>query len=89
MKYHDDWNVSKSTFVLHNKHPFTKDKQGSGKKDVQTKSKPKKPENDSNTSGGLSLAALVEHFAKMETSALDPTQANMAQLCKTLFQEIV
>jgi len=30
--------------------------------------------------------ALGEHFAKMETSALDPTQANMAQLPKNLFQ---
>ena len=65
---------------------MTKAKQGSGKKDAQTKSKPKKPEIDGNTSGGLSLAALAEHFAKMETSASDPTQANMAQLLKTLFQ---
>ena len=85
-KYHDDWNVSKSTFVLHDKHPLTKAKKGSARKDVQTKSKSKKPENDNNTSGGLSLAALAEHFAKMETSASDPTQANMAQLLKTLFQ---
>jgi hypothetical protein len=65
---------------------LTKAKQGSGRKDVQTKSKSKKPENDNNTSGGLSLAALAEHFAKMETSASDPTQANMAQLLKNLFQ---
>ncbi len=65
---------------------MTKAKQGSGKKDVQTKSKSKKPENNSNTSGGLSLAALSELFSKMETSASDPTQANMAQLLKTLFQ---
>ncbi len=85
-KYHDDWNGSKSTFVLHDKHPLTKVKQGSGKKDVQTKSKPKKPEIDGNTSGRPSLVALTEHFAKMETSASDPTQANMAQLLKTLFQ---
>jgi hypothetical protein len=35
------------------------------------------------------LAALGEHFAKMETSALDPTQANMAQILKNLFQEKV
>jgi hypothetical protein len=86
-KYHDDWNVSKSTFVLHDKHPLTIAKQGSGKKGgAQQKPKSKKSESDADTSGGLSLAALGEHFAKMETSASDPTQANMAQLLKNLFQ---
>jgi hypothetical protein len=80
-KYHDDWNVSKSTFVLHDKHPLTIAKQGSGKKggaQQKPKSKSKKSEGDADTSGGLSLAALGEHFAKMETSASDPIQANMA-----------
>jgi hypothetical protein len=62
-------------------------KQGSGKKGgAQQKPKSKKSESDADTSGGLSLAALGEHFAKMETSASDPTQANMAQLLKNLFQ---
>ncbi len=48
-----------------------------------------KSESDADTGGGLMLAALGEHFAKMETSALDPTQANMAQILKNLFQEKV
>jgi hypothetical protein len=64
-------------------------KQGSGNKggtQPKPKSKFKKSKGDADTSGGLSLAALGEHFAKMETSASDPTQANMAQLLKNLFQ---
>jgi hypothetical protein len=89
-KSHDDWNANKSTFVLHNQHPLTIAKQGSGKDGAQLKSKSKsksnKSESDAVASGGLSLAALGEHFAKMETSASDPTQANMAQLLKNLFQ---
>ncbi len=88
-KYHDDWNVSKSTFVLHDKHPLTIAKQGSGKKggaQQKPKSKSNISKGDANTSGGLSLAALGEHFAKMETSASDPTQAKMPQLLKNLFQ---
>ncbi len=56
---------------------------------AKQKSKSKKPENDNNTNGGLSLAALTEHFTKIETSASDPTQTNMAQLLKTLFQRKV
>ncbi len=85
-KSHDDWNANKSSFVLHNKHLLTIAKQGAGKKGAQMKSKSKKLENDSSTSGGLSLIALAEHFAQMEFSVLDPTQAKMAQLLKTLFQ---
>ena len=91
-KSHDDWNANKSTFVLHDQHPLTIAKQGSGKNGAQLKSKSKsksksnKSESDADTSGGLSLAALGEHFAKMETSASDPTQANMAQLLKNLLQ---
>jgi hypothetical protein len=85
-KSHDDWNANKSTFVLHDQHPLTIANQGSGKNGAQLKSKSKsnKSESDADTSGGLSLAALGEHFAKMETSASDPTQANMAQLLKNL-----
>jgi hypothetical protein len=65
-------------------------KQESGKK-VGAQLKPKKfkskkSKSDADTGGGLTLAALGEHFAKMATSALDPTQANMAQLLKNLFQ---
>jgi hypothetical protein len=85
-KFHDDWNASKSAFVLHDKHLLPIDKQGSGKKSNQSKSKLKKSKNDNNFRGGLSLAALAEHFTKMATSASDPTQANMAQLLKNLFQ---
>ena len=91
-KSHDDWNANKSTFVLHDQHLLTIAKQGSGKNGAQLKSKSKskskstKSESDADASGGLSLAALGEHFAKMETSASDPTQANMAQLLKNLFQ---
>jgi hypothetical protein len=86
---HEDWNASTSTFVLHDQHPLTIAKQGSGKKggaQLKPKSKSKKSESDAITSGGHSLAALGEHFAKMETSASDPTQAKMAQLLKNLFQ---
>ena len=92
-KSHDDWNANKSTFfILYDQHPLTIAKQGSGKNGAQLKSKSKskskfkKSESDADTSGGLSLAALGEHFAKMETSASDPTQANMAQLLKNLLQ---
>jgi hypothetical protein len=88
-KFHDDWNASKSTFVLHDQHPLTIAKQGSGIKggaQLKSKSKSKKSESDANTSSGLSLAALEEHFTKMETPALDPTQAKMAQHLKNLFQ---
>ena len=49
-------------------------------------SKSKRFKSNADTSGCLSLVALEEHFAKMETSASDPTQANMAQLLKNLFQ---
>jgi hypothetical protein len=52
----------------------------------KSKSKFNKSESDADTSGELSLASLGEHFAKMETSALNPTQANMSQLLKNLFQ---
>ena len=82
-KSHDDWNANKSTFVLNDKNPLSIAKLGSEKK---SQSKSNKPENDSNTSIGLSLVALAEPFAKMETSASDPTQANMALLLKTLIQ---
>jgi hypothetical protein len=88
-KSHDDWNANKSTFVLRDHHPLTIAKQRSGKNGAQRKSKPKskKSERDVDTkTSGLSLAALGEHFAKMETSASDPTQANMAQLFENLFQ---
>ena len=88
-KSHDNWNANKSTFVLHDQHPLTIAKKGSGKNGAQLKSKSKSKKSksavDTKTSG-LSLAALGEHFAKMETSASDPTQANMAQLLKNLFQ---
>jgi hypothetical protein len=72
--------------MLHDKHPLTIAKKGSQKKGGQPKSSPKKPETEDATGGGLSLAALSEHFAKLETSATNPTQANMAQLLKNLFQ---
>jgi hypothetical protein len=84
-KFHDDWNANKSTFMLHDKHPLTISKKGSQKKGSQPKS-PKKPGTEGTTGGGLILAALSKHFAKLETSATDPTQANMAQLLKNLFQ---
>ena len=71
--------------MLHDKHPLTIAKKGSRKKGGQPKS-PKKPETEGATGGGLSLAALSEHFAKLKTSATDPTQASMAQLLKNLFQ---
>ncbi len=64
-------------------------KKESGKKgsaQPKPKSKSKKSESDADPGGGLTLASLGEHFAKMETSASDPTQANMAQLLKNLFQ---
>jgi hypothetical protein len=71
--------------MLHDKHPLTISKKGSQKKGSQPKS-PKKPGTEGTTGGGLILAALSKHFAKLETSATDPTQANMAQLLKNLFQ---
>ena len=76
-KFHDDWNASKITFVLHDQHLLTIAKQGSGMKGCaqpkskskskfkfKSKSKSKKSESDADTSGGLSLAALGEHFDK-------------------------
>ena len=51
----------------------------------QSKPKGKKPEGESKSSGGLSLAALGKHFAKMEIKASESTQANMAQILKNLF----
>ena len=64
-------------------------KQESGKKGgaqpkPEFKSKSKKSKSDADTGGGITIAALGEHFAKMETSALDPTQANMAQISRAI-----
>jgi hypothetical protein len=53
---------------------------------VLQRSKSKKSKSNADAGEHLTLAALGEHFAKMETSALDPTQAKMAQLLKNLFQ---
>ena len=72
-------------------------KQGGLKKGGPSKTMPKKPSEGhekskvghDNPQSGLSLASLGKHFAQMELSASDPTQANMAQLLKNLFQEKV
>ncbi len=84
-KYHDDWNSNKGTFVLHDKHLLSKAKLD-GKKCSQTKPKCKTAEGGGKSQTGLSLAALGNHFAKMEIEASDPTQAYMAQVLKNLFQ---
>jgi len=94
-KFHDDWNASKITFVLHDQHLLTIAKQGSGmkgcaqpksksKSKFKSKFKSKKSESDADTSGGLSLVPLESTLIR--TSASDPSQANMAQLLKNLFQ---
>ena len=96
-KFHDKRSTSKSTFVLHDKHSLTIAKQGGLKKGCPAKTKPKKLSEGhekskgghDNPQSGLSLASLGEHFARMELSASNPTQANMAQLLKNLFQEKV
>ncbi len=87
-KYHDDWNSNKGTFVLHDKHPLSLAKLD-GKKSGLTKTKGKITEGGGKPHTGLSLATLDDHFAKMEIKASDPTQANMVQLLKNLFQEKV
>jgi hypothetical protein len=84
-KYHDNWNSNKGTFVLYDKHPLSLAKLD-GKKSGLTKTKGKTTEGGGKPHAGLSLAALGDHFAKMEIKASDPTQANMAQVLKNLFQ---
>jgi hypothetical protein len=84
-KYHDDWNSNKGTFVLHDKHPLSIAKLD-GKKRGQTNPKDKIAEGGGKSQTGLSLTALGNHLAKMEIKTSDPTQANMAQVLKNLFQ---
>jgi hypothetical protein len=84
-KYHDDWNTNKGTFVLHDKHPLSLAKLDR-KKTRLSKTKGKSSEGGVKPHAGLSLAALGDHFAKMEMEASDPTQANMVQVLKNLFQ---
>jgi hypothetical protein len=57
-----------------------------GKKTGLSKTKGKPSEGGVKPQAGLSLTALGDHFAKMEMEASDPTQANMAQVLKNLFQ---
>ena len=54
---------------------------------MKPKSMSKKSKSDAETGGGLTLAALGEHFAKMETPALDPTQAIWPNFSRICFRE--